>query len=46
MADRISAGGVARELERLTTAPAEIDLTAVAAPARIRHPVRATETLE
>src|SRR5689334_4510511 len=46
MADRIGAGGVAGELERLTAAPAEVDLTPVAASARLRHPVRPAETLE
>jgi hypothetical protein len=38
VADRIGAGRIAGELECLATAPAEIELTAVAAPARIWHP--------
>src|SRR5919197_3477392 len=46
MAYRIGAGGVAGELERLAAAPAEVDLAAGAASARIRHPVRPAETLE
>src|SRR5882757_5218671 len=46
MTYRVGAGRVAGELERLAPAATEVDLTAVAAPARVRHPVRAPETLE
>src|SRR3954465_10973675 len=46
MTYRISAGGVAGELERLAAAPAEVDLTPEAALAGLRHPVRPAETLE
>src|SRR3954451_1605465 len=46
MAYRIGTGGVAGRLEGLAAAPAEVDLAAGAASARIRHPVRPTETLE
>src|SRR4051794_18052456 len=43
VADRVGPGGVAGELERLAPAAAEVELAAVAAPARFGHPVRAAE---
>src|SRR5688572_3192346 len=46
VADRVRARGVAGELERLTAAAAEIDLSALAAAAGVGHPVRAAEALE
>ena len=46
VADRIGAGRVAGELERLATAPAEVEFAAVATSARIRHPVRSAEAPE
>src|SRR3954467_10429781 len=46
MADRIGAGGIAGEQERLAAAPAEVDLAAVTASARLGHPGRPPETLE
>src|SRR5262245_57626733 len=37
-ASRIGEAGVAQEMERLTAAPAKIDVPPVAAPARLGHP--------
>src|SRR5690348_12636385 len=46
MADRVGAGGVTGERERLAAAAAEVELTTLAAAARVRHPRLATEPLE
>src|SRR5215210_1319804 len=46
VADRICARGIAGELKRLAAAAAEIDLASIAAPARVRHPLRSPEALE
>src|SRR5574341_2245605 len=46
VADRVGPGGIAGELERLAAAPAEVQFAAVAATARLRHPVRPAEALE
>src|ERR687895_641703 len=44
--DRIGPGGIARELERLAAAAAEVQLAAFAAAARIRHPICPAKALE
>jgi hypothetical protein len=46
VADRIRAGGIAGERKCLAAAAAEVDLAAVAAPARFGHPVCAAKALE
>src|SRR5579875_2271749 len=46
VADRVGAGGIAGELERLAAAAAEVKVAALAAPAWLSHPVRAAEALE
>lgn len=46
VADWIGARGIAGELECLAAAPAEVELAAVAASARIWHPVCSTKALE
>src|SRR3954453_11588770 len=46
VADRVGPGGVAGERERLAPAAAEVELAAVAAAARLRHPVGAAEAPE
>jgi hypothetical protein len=46
MADRVGAGRVPGQVERLATAPAEVDFAALAAAARVCHPAGAAEALE
>lgn len=46
VADRVGAGGVAGEQERLAAAPAEVELAPVTAPAGLWHPVRSAKALE